>query len=388
MGITMNDSDRYLWSVDNITPTVGAMVFVDKKPYSGYIVRLVKYKENIEENIGFRYILTNKEVYPFKINFGNTYYFSKDITKVIPVTFSSSEYSIRHLIEPPEIASEVDESLKNRIRAHIDKNIINSVVDAKCLSEEKGQRIWTRIYIHYVGQGDTSILELPNDQIWMIDARLWNKNIRNQFDKWMLKKFNKKKINRLIITHFHYDHIHSVPYIIENYKPDQVVVSNSLEHSTSCVDRLFQYAGNSLYILPDEEITQFGSLQIQLHRTDKYFSLGTIINPNYHEISVILKSENGFALLAGDIPGEICDKLISNSFCHGMNNRKMIYKVSHHGSSTGYNVNFFSNIYPTTSVISCGHGNRYGHPDKFLLSQLRSPTITWQWKRECTQYDI
>jgi competence protein ComEC len=389
----MNTCDKYLWTVDNIISSQKCNIFKDDKPFMGFLVHLVKYKENIEENIGHRYIIIDEDLFPDKINFGNTYYISNDITKVIPVKFSEIEYPIRYLIEPPYRTSMLDERIKNSINICISRNInneniIKSKPEIKYLSKTKKQKIWARIFIHDVGQGDTIILELPNNQIWMIDARFLREKRKVQFDEWMHKKLNKRKLNRLIISHFHYDHIHSVPYVIKNYQPDQIVVSNSLVHSTSCVDKVLQYAGDRLYILPGEEITQFGTLKIQLHRTDKYYSVGKSRNPNDHEISVILKSENGFALLAGDIPGQMCEKLISNSFCDGMKKHKMIYKVSHHGSLTGYDANFFNNISPINSIISCGYGNRYGHPDKFLLNQLQFPTITWQWSEQCMQYQI
>ena len=333
--------DEGIWSVDHIMPAKDCGIFVGKEPYSGYLVRLVKYKGDIEENVGVKYLLIDEDLYPEKINFGNAYYIHKGVMETIIVTFNGDEYPIYHIVEPPEANTSVDEIMDKNIQEYLGEtsghdNSHEGSSDAKHLSIDRGREIWASIYVHRVGQGDTIVLELPNNQIWMVDAYFWSQDRRNRFDRWMLKKFKKKKIDRLIISHFHYDHIRSVPYIIQNYSPEQVVVTDSLKHRTSSVVRALHYAGDHLHVLPGEEITRLGSLQIQLHRTDRFSAVGNRRNPNDHEISVMLKSENGFAFLAGDLPGNMCDDLLANPFCQGIENSKnMIYKVSHHGSKTG-----------------------------------------------------
>lgn len=73
------------WSVDDIVPIEG--LFVDKNLSGGYIVRLVKYKENFDEkekieyNLGVRYILIQKS-YREVIDFGNTYFISRGNTNL------------------------------------------------------------------------------------------------------------------------------------------------------------------------------------------------------------------------------------------------------------------------------------------------------------------
>lgn len=391
---TKNNSDEGLWSVDHIIPAKDCVVMRGKEPYPGYVVRLVKYKRNIEERVGFRYLLVDKDLYPEKIDFGNTYYINKDIIETIEVTFNDDKYRIRHLIEPLQSDTLINEALDTQIQNYFSQiqgpdSFSFTEEDANPLTESNKHRVWARVYIHYVGQGDTIVLELPDKQIWMVDAFLWRQDRRERFDEWMLKKFRKKKIDRLIISHFHYDHIHSIPYIIQNYNPDQVVIIDSLRHRTSSVARALHYAGNHLYILPDEEITQLGLLQIQLHRTDKFSSITNSRNPNNHEISVMLKSENGYAFLAGDIPGSMCDDLLNRSFCQGVkSNGNLIYKVSHHGSKTGYDGKFFQKFHPRYSIISCGQGNRFGHPHDPPVSNLLPHTITWKWDDDSRQYDL
>ena len=39
-----------------------------------------------------------------------------------------------------------------------------------------------------------------------------------------------------------------------------------------------------------------------------------------------------------------------------------VYKASHHGSKTGSSDDFLDKVSPAYAVISCGEGNKYGHP--------------------------
>jgi competence protein ComEC len=47
-----------------------------------------------------------------------------------------------------------------------------------------------------------------------------------------------------------------------------------------------------------------------------------------------------------------------------------VIKVSHHGSKTSTTNEFLSVVNPRVVVISCGEGNRFGHPDAEILDRL------------------
>ena len=52
-----------------------------------------------------------------------------------------------------------------------------------------------------------------------------------------------------------------------------------------------------------------------------------------------------------------------------------VLKVGHHGSKTSSSKNFINEINPKYSVISVGKNNRYGHPNKEVLNNLRNSKI-------------
>ena len=52
-----------------------------------------------------------------------------------------------------------------------------------------------------------------------------------------------------------------------------------------------------------------------------------------------------------------------------------VLKVGHHGSRTSSSKNFINEIKPKYSVISVGKNNRYGHPNKEVLENLKYSKI-------------
>ena len=49
--------------------------------------------------------------------------------------------------------------------------------------------------------------------------------------------------------------------------------------------------------------------------------------------------------------------------------------MGHHGSKTSSSKNFIDEIEPKYSIISVGKNNRYGHPNKEVLNNLKNSKI-------------
>ena len=52
-------------------------------------------------------------------------------------------------------------------------------------------------------------------------------------------------------------------------------------------------------------------------------------------------------------------------------------KVAHHGSSYSTKQEFLERVEPRWAVISCGEGNRYGHPGEDTLKRLEKQGTNW-----------
>ncbi|OGB99562.1 DNA internalization-related competence protein ComEC/Rec2, partial [candidate division KSB1 bacterium RBG_16_48_16] len=77
-----------------------------------------------------------------------------------------------------------------------------------------------------VGQGDAALLELPGDKTVLIDTGEADENV-NYAEKVLLPFFQRngiRKIDVLIGTHPHSDHIAGVPFLLENIKVGRLVL--------------------------------------------------------------------------------------------------------------------------------------------------------------------
>ena len=52
-----------------------------------------------------------------------------------------------------------------------------------------------------------------------------------------------------------------------------------------------------------------------------------------------------------------------------------VLKVGHHGSKTSSSAEFIDKVNPKYSIISVGKNNRYGHPNKEVLDNLKDSNI-------------
>jgi competence protein ComEC len=52
-----------------------------------------------------------------------------------------------------------------------------------------------------------------------------------------------------------------------------------------------------------------------------------------------------------------------------------VLKVGHHGSLSSTTQDFLDAVSPTIAVISCGEGNKYGHPLPQILERLEKKGI-------------
>ena len=56
--------------------------------------------------------------------------------------------------------------------------------------------------------------------------------------------------------------------------------------------------------------------------------------------------------------------------------------MAHHGSAYSTEEEFLRRIQPELAVISCGEGNRYGHPAPETVDRLKDQGILWYLTQE------
>ena len=225
-------------------------------------------------------------------------------------------------------------------------------------------------YIYYldVGQGDSAVLISPHQkETIMIDTggkiiyekEEWQKSTKsyNLSDNTLkfLKSLGISKINKLIITHGDNDHGGEALNIINNFKVETIILNN-----------------NSFNVLEESLIKTNKVIKTITSSNFNIYSLNNYVSEDENESSLVLyfKINNYDFLFMGDAPKMIEEEIIKNYKLS-----PLVLKVGHHGSNTSSSSKFINTIKPTFSIISVGKNNRYGHPNKETITNLKNSKI-------------
>ena len=224
----------------------------------------------------------------------------------------------------------------------------------------------TRITLLDVGQGDSTLLELNNKNILIDTGGIINSKTSLVLNKTIpyLKSLGIKKIDYTILTHGDFDHMGEAINLVNNFKVEKVVFNcgpyNDLEKEL-------------IKVLDKKKIKYYSCIkELNIDKNKLYF-LQTKKYDNENDNSNVIYTElNGYKFMFMGDASIITEKEIMNKY----NLPDIdVLKVGHHGSKTSSSKEFINEINPKYGVISVGKNNRYGHPNKEALDNLKDSKI-------------
>lgn len=210
-----------------------------------------------------------------------------------------------------------------------------------------------------VGQGDSALLQLPNGQTMLIDA---GGDVRGY-----IAALDIEKIDYLVATHPHSDHIAYMEEVIRDfdigavYMPRVSHTSKTFENMLLAIQEkglTIKTAKAGVNILNADDLT----IDIVAPVSDTYDDLN-----NYSAVIQVTYKDTAM-LFTGD-----AEALSENQITADID--ADVLKVGHHGSSTSSSTSFLDRVNPKIAVISCGEGNDYGHPHKEVLQRLNKRNV-------------
>jgi len=218
------------------------------------------------------------------------------------------------------------------------------------------------LVVHYidVGQADSMFIEFPNGETMLIDAG--ESRNGSQIVSY-IRNLGYSKINYVVATHPHADHIGGMTTVINSLPIDNFYMPNK-EHTTKTFEHLID-ALTSKNV--DTYIAKAGVDMINIQGLS-----ATILSPistygsNLNDWSavVMVKFKDTSFLFMGDAEGRVEGQL--------SNVNADVLKVGHHGSDTSSSMSFLNKVKPKHSIITVGTGNTYGHPTQSTLDNLAS----------------
>lgn len=207
------------------------------------------------------------------------------------------------------------------------------------------------------GQADSILIHSKSFNV-LIDA---GEEKEAKAIKKVLDNQGVKKIDILIATNPHSDHIGGMKEIIENYEIDKIIMSPSGHTSQTYEELLLVIESKGMtitkanpgdkYNLDDLKIEVIGPCSDYDDLNDD----SVVILASYGDIDVLLTGDAG--LQAEKDYVEYLEDI-------------EILKVGHHGSDTSTSDNLLDITTPEVAAISCGQNNKYGHPNQETLDKL------------------
>ena len=216
-----------------------------------------------------------------------------------------------------------------------------------------------------VSQGDSMLYITKNQsKVYMFDTGgIRNRSVSDN-SLMYLKSLGISKIDYLILTHGDFDHMGEAINLVENFKVEKVILNcgvfNDLEQEL-------------IKELDKKEIKYYSCIKELNIDNNKLYFLNTKEYDNENDNSNVIYFKYGtFKFLFMGDAGIEKEKDILEKY-----NISDVYvlKVGHHGSKTSSDKKFIDEIKPKYSIISVGKNNRYGHPNKEVLNNLKQSTV-------------
>ena len=280
-----------------------------------------------------------------------------------------------------------------------------------------------------VGQGDCIFLQTENGDSYLTDGGSSSVSKVGKY-RMILKYQGASQIKAVFVSHADSDHYNGIAELLEQAELEGIRVENLVltdiadECRSEGYEELVELAGQNgitVQLLHEGQQLQDGELLFQcLHpskgyRAEDLNETSMVLLVTYREFSMLL---TGDVQGAGEehltqelqdwkepevtqmqdvirISGEeesmeeqsIEDERIEEQIEEKRPQNKMganhteteltILKVAHHGSKNSTSEEFLKAANPKLAIISCGKGNRYGHPHEETLERLEKADVSW-----------
>ncbi len=262
--------------------------------------------------------------------------------------------------------------------------------------------------IHHIdiGQGDSTFIVGPTGRTLLIDVgepRWDGARGAEIIGPYVKRVFGCARIDTVLITHFHVDHIGYVDRgglwhlaRVQGFTFGRMLhrdFRSYLGDSSGTFTRWRDFLADAGRALLNPAVVEPGTSQVDLGPGVTFTIVGSDgagmlargdfsrdkVPPNENDYSVasLLRYGRFDYFIGGDLTGELAAVAQFGYAYHDIETavaRKLpdldVLRVSHHGSDHSSNATFVAQVDPEVSIISDGNGNTFGHPRQSVVDRL------------------
>jgi beta-lactamase superfamily II metal-dependent hydrolase len=223
-----------------------------------------------------------------------------------------------------------------------------------------------------VGQGQSIVICTPNGRVIVVDcgSTSGRNGARNAASvvRDYLKSMGKSRIDMVILSHPHDDHINGFAYLLHKVKTSQVL-DTGIQTATPDYRQFMRIinATHPKYRIADKGTIAFLDDGVRLTVLHPVRGMNS---PDLNESSMVMRIEYGkISFLIASDAGFLaeCEMLYEKQPV-----RSTVLVVGHHGSELASSPEWLRAVNPDVAAISVGKRNSYGHPSKEVLLRLHS----------------
>ncbi|HBV57698.1 MAG TPA: MBL fold metallo-hydrolase [Candidatus Magasanikbacteria bacterium] len=239
-----------------------------------------------------------------------------------------------------------------------------------------------RVIFFDVGQGDSALIITPQDKTILVDGGPDDK-VLTKLGKYL--PLSQKKIDYMILTHPHADHLDGLVSVLKRYDVGVVYYSGVAHTTYSFLEwlKLIKEKNITMKTIDKPQVLELDSgikldflypnkdlsgIEIKGQEESKFAKIN-----NLNNVSIIFKLIYGRTkfLFTGDAETPVEEELLKDK----ADLRADVLKVAHHGSHSSTNDKFLKAVQPQMAVISSGLGNDFGHPHLRTLRRLERNSV-------------
>ena len=232
-----------------------------------------------------------------------------------------------------------------------------------------------------VGQGDSTLIDLPDGNLMLIDAGGTLNGHNDPGQRALLPLLRARRrthIDLALITHAHPDHYRGLTALIrggihvrELWLNRQSETEDPQGELSKWVRQLRLKGTQVRY--PDTLCGTHARNQVQLKLLWPCPRANSGYGLNDNSLVLMLRYHHQRWLFTGDIEQAAEAQILARYPTETL--RAQVLKVAHHGSKTSSTAAFLDAVKPRIAVISRGANNRFGHPHPEVMQRLRQRAI-------------